>query len=227
MAERADEVAAVITEPVQGAAASTRRPTATSQGCAGCATSTGRCLIFDEVITGFGRLGTWFAAEHYGVQPDMITFAKAVTSGYQPLGGVFVGAAVARRAGGRPGVHPAPRLHVLGPRRGLRRRARQPGDHRAREPDRARPIAVGTRLGGGLRALAADGVIDHVRGDGAMWAAGLRADQDANAIRDRMQQLGVVVRAIGADTLTFCPPLVITDDQIDKVVDAVAEAAAV
>ena len=55
----------------------------------------------------------------------------------------------------------------------------------------------------------------------------LRADQDANTMRDRMQQLGVVVRAIGADTLTFCPPLVITDDQIDRVVDAVAEAAAV
>ena len=53
--------------------------------------------MFDEVITGFGRLGSWFAADHYGVVPDMTTFAKAVTSGYQPLGGVIVATASARR----------------------------------------------------------------------------------------------------------------------------------
>ena len=70
------------------------RSTATSPSCAACATTTARSSIFDEVITGFGRLGQWFAADHYGVVPDLTTFAKAVTSGYQPLGGVFVGAAV-------------------------------------------------------------------------------------------------------------------------------------
>ena len=51
----------------------------------------GALLIFDEVITGFGRMGTWFAADYYDVTPDMTTFAKGVTSGYQPLGGVIVG----------------------------------------------------------------------------------------------------------------------------------------
>ena len=45
------------------------------------------------MITGYGRLGSWFAAEHYGVRPDLVTFAKAITSGYQPLGGVLLGAA--------------------------------------------------------------------------------------------------------------------------------------
>jgi putrescine---pyruvate transaminase len=94
MAEHADRLAAVITEPVQGAAgvyppvegylAETRR----------LCDQHGALLIFDEVITGFGRMGTWFAAEHYGVTPDLTTFAKGVTSGYQPLGGVIVGRAV-------------------------------------------------------------------------------------------------------------------------------------
>lgn len=55
----------------------------------------GAYLIFDEVITGFGRLGTWFASQRFGVTPDLTTFAKAVTSGYQPLGGVVVGDAIA------------------------------------------------------------------------------------------------------------------------------------
>jgi adenosylmethionine-8-amino-7-oxononanoate aminotransferase len=83
---------------------------------------------------------------------------------------------------------------------------------------------IGARLGGGLRALADDGLIDHVRGDGAIYGASLRSDHDATAVRDHLHQLGVIVRAIGTDTLTFCPPLVISDEQIDRVVDAVATA---
>ena len=68
-------------------------------------------------------------------------------------------------------------------------------------------------------------MIDHARGEGAMWAAGLRPDQDAVAIRDRMLAGGVICRAINADTLTFCPPLVITDEQIDRIVDTLSAAA--
>ena len=56
-----------------------------------------------------------------------------------------------------------------------------------------------------------------------MWAVGLlHEDHDAIAVRDRMLELGVITRAVGTDTLTFCPPLVITDAQIDRIVDAVA-----
>jgi len=54
----------------------------------------GAYLILDEVICGFGRVGSWWAAERYGVEPDLVTFAKAVTSGYLPLGGVLVGQSV-------------------------------------------------------------------------------------------------------------------------------------
>ena len=90
----------------------------------------------------------------------------------------------------------------------------------------ARAEPLGKRLAAGLESLAADGVIDHVRGMGAVWAAGLRPDQDAVAIRDAMLAAGVVTRAIGTDTCTFCPPLVTTDEQIDRIVDALATAAA-
>ena len=156
--------------------------------------------------------------------PDLTTFAKAVTSGYQPLGGVFVGAAVRGPLESDPAFilrhgytysgHPAAcagglaNLDVL-EREGLVERA----------------VPVGKRLGDGLQALAADGTIDHARGDGAVWAAGLRPDQDAMAIRDRMLAGGVITRAIGTDTLTFCPPLVTTDEQIDRIVDVLAASA--
>ena len=70
-----------------------------------------------------------------------------------------------------------------------------------------------------------DGVIDHARGDGAVWAAGLHASHNNVKIRDRMLELGAITRAINADTNTFCPPLVITDSQLDKLLDAFAKAA--
>ena len=180
--------------------------------------------MFDEVITGFGRLGHWFAADRYGVVPDLTTFAKAVTSGYQPLGGVFVGAG---RAAGRWRPTP-PTSSATVTRTPVTRRRAPPGWPTWRSSSArgwsARAGTIGPRLGAGLEALAADGVIDHARGDGAVWAAGLRADQDAMAIRDRMLADGVITRAIGTDTLTFCPPLVITEEQVDRIVDVLATA---
>ncbi|MFM8870256.1 MAG: aminotransferase class III-fold pyridoxal phosphate-dependent enzyme, partial [Actinomycetota bacterium] len=83
---------------------------------------------------------------------------------------------------------------------------------------------IGQRIETALSALAADGTIAGVRGCGAVWAAALRADQDAMAIRDRMLELGAITRAIN-DANTFCPPLVITDDELDTLLDAFATAA--
>ncbi len=204
MAQHSDRVAAVLTEPVQGAAGVYPPADGYLEGARHLCDQHGALLIFDEVITGFGRLGSWFAAQHYGVQPDMTTFAKAVTSGYQPLGGVIVGAAV------RAALEADPAFilrhgytysgHASACAAGLANLAIIERENLVGEVER-----IGTRLGGGLRALADDGVIDHVRGDGAIYGVGLRADQDASAIRDRMQQLGVVVRAIGADTLDVLP----------------------
>ena len=84
-------IAAIIAEPVIGAGGVFPPAEGYLQGLRDLCDECGAALIFDEVITGFGRLGSWFASHHFGVQPDMMTFAKAVTSGYLPLGGVVVG----------------------------------------------------------------------------------------------------------------------------------------
>ncbi len=225
MTQRGSEVAAIVAEPVQGAGGIFPAEDGYLQGLRKLCDQHGAYLVFDEVITGFGRLGTWFGAHHYGVTPDFVTFAKGVTSGYQPLGGVFVGpramAALESssdfflRHGFTYSGHATAcaaaltNLEIIG-----------------REGLLARALVMGDRLATGLRALADDGSIDHVRGLGGMWAAALRPDQNAMAMRDIMFEEGVVCRALNADSLLFCPPLVTTDAQVDKIVDAVAAAAA-
>ncbi len=103
MAERGDEVAAVLAEPVQGAGGVFPPTEGYLADLRRLCDRHGALLIFDEVITGFGRLGTWFAAHHYGVTPDLTTFAKAITSGL-----------------------PAPRRRVRRRRRAGRRSSRTP-----------------------------------------------------------------------------------------------------
>ena len=221
MSEHSDQIAAIITEPVQGAGGVFPPADGYLAELRRLCDLHAAFLIFDEVITGFGRLGTWFAADHYGVTPDLTTFAKAVTSGYQPLGGVIVGAAVRRGLEADPD-------HIL--RHGYTYSGHATAcaaglaNLQVIEDEGlvARATTMGGALGAGLQALAADGVIASARGDGAVWAAGLRPDQDAMVTRDAMLANGVITRAIGADTLTFCPPLVTTDAQIDRIIDTLA-----
>jgi adenosylmethionine-8-amino-7-oxononanoate aminotransferase len=223
MAEHSDRLAAVITEPIQGAAG-VFPPTdgylgETRRLC----DQHGALLIFDEVITGFGRLGTWFAADHYGVIPDVTTFAKGVTSGYQPLGGVIVGQRVRDaleadadfilRHGYTYSGHPAACVAALANI-----------DIIEREGLLGAVATMGQRLEAGLRSLESDGAFDHLRGEVAIFGAAMRSDQNAMAVRDHMLEAGVVTRAIGTDTVTFCPPFVTTDEQVDRIVDALAAA---
>ena len=223
MSQRGNEIAAVIAEPVQGAGGIYPADDGYLAALRKLCDQHGAYLVFDEVITGFGRLGTWFAANHYGVTPDFVTFAKGVTSGYQPLGGVFVG--------------PRPTAALEASTDFFLRHGFTYSGHTTacaaalknleiieREGLVARALHLGARLSGGLQALADDGGIDHVRGLGGMWAAGLRPDQNAMALRDVMYDHGVICRALNADSLLFCPPLVTTDEQIDRIVDAVAAA---
>jgi adenosylmethionine-8-amino-7-oxononanoate aminotransferase len=224
MSDNSKKIAAVIVEPLQGAGGVWPPPPGYLEGARKLCDQHGAFLIFDEVISGFGRMGTWFAADHYGVTPDMLCFAKGVTSGYQPLGGVYVGAAVREALESDPNFflrhgytysgHSSVCAAALAnlaiiEREGLIERAKH----------------VGARLSKGLGALATDGTIDHVRGDGAVWAAGLKPDQNSVTIRDRMIELGVIARAINTDTVAFCPPLVVTDEELDTMIDTFANAA--
>ena len=100
----------------------------------------GVLMVADEVITGFGRTGKMFAMEHWNVTADLMTFAKGVTSGYQPVGGVMVTNKVYDAFKGDGDKTFTPRVHLLGaPGRGCSG-AGQPGDHRGR--------GVGAELGG-------------------------------------------------------------------------------
>ncbi len=91
----ADKVAAFIGEPIQGAGGVIIPPDTYWPEVARICNEYGILLISDEVITGFGRLGAWFGADYFGTQPDFMPFAKGVTSGYLPLGGVLVSDRVA------------------------------------------------------------------------------------------------------------------------------------
>lgn len=226
MSQRGNEVAAVIAEPVQGAGGIHPATQEYLAGLRKLCDQHGAYLVFDEVITGFGRLGSWFAAHHFGVEPDLVTFAKAVTSGYQPLGGVFVGPTPLAALEADPNFFLRHGFTYSGHTTACAAALKNLEIIR-REDLLSRATHIGDRLSAGLRALADDGVIDHARGLGGMWAAGLRPDQNAMTMRDNMfEQGGVICRALNADSLLFCPPLVTTDEQIDQMVDALAAAAA-
>jgi adenosylmethionine-8-amino-7-oxononanoate aminotransferase len=220
-AEHGDQIAAVITEPVQGAGGVYPPPEGYLEALRRLCDDHSVYLVFDEVITGFGRLGTWFAAQHYGVVPDMITFAKAVTSGYQPLGGVICGPGVSEALQANEGFvlrhgytysgHPAACAAGV---EAIRIQTEEGLVNRA--------AAIGRRLGEGLVSLATDGAVAQVRGVGGIWAVQLHDDQDPMAVRDRILAEGVIVRPVPGNSLAVCPPLVITDGEMDRVVDAVA-----
>ncbi len=218
-AEHGDEIAAVITEPIQGASGVWPPPEGYLSHLRDLCDTYGAYLIFDEVITGFGRTGSWFASQFYGVTPDLITFAKAVTSGYVPLSGVIMGPAVidsleanegfVLRTGYTYSGHPVAcavglKCIEIQEREGLLERA----------------TAIGERLSAGLDSLKADGLLVDVRGAGAVWGVSIPDSLDVLATRDALMTQGVSVRPIPPNHLTMCPPLVITDDQIDTVLAA-------
>lgn len=216
-AEHGTKIAAFLTEPLQGAGGVFPPPEGYLEGVRRLCDDNGSLLIFDEVINGFGRTGQWFASQTYDVTPDLITFAKGVTSGYQPVSGVIASKALADQLGGqmlRHGYtysgHPAGAAAVTANI-----------DLIENEGMIARVNEIGVKMEAGLKALAEDGIIESYRGVGAIWAAELGEGVDAMPVRDRMIQSGVVSRAIYS-AIAFCPPFVITDDEIATMIDTLA-----
>lgn len=221
MSTNSERLAAVITEPVQGAGGVFPPTDDYLQQTRRLCDRHGAFLIFDEVITGFGRLGTWFGAQHFGVTPDLLTFAKAVTSGYQPLGGVILGRAVCEPLEADTGFLLRHGYTYSGHASACAA-ALENLDIMERESLLERAIHIGRRLESGLGALAADGLIDHARGRVAVWAAAHNPGVDPMAVRDRMLTAGAITRALNTDTNSFCPPLVITDAELDRLIDIFA-----
>lgn len=221
MAGGADRPAAVISEPLQGAGGVWPPPEGYLEGLRRLCDTHGALLILDEVICGFGRTGEWFGAQHYGITPDIMTFAKGVTSGYQPLAGVILSRRVCDtfeaqtdgfllRTGYTYSGHPT---------------ACAAGVANLRLMDDeglpARAASIGERISDGLQALTDDGLVAGYRGTGAVWAAEL--GRDAAGVRNAMLDEGVIVRPIGT-ALAMCPPLVISDAEIDRLIDTMAGA---
>ena len=218
--EQGDRIAAVLTEPLQGAGGVFPPVDGYLKGLRRLCDDNGALLIFDEVICGFGRTGQWFGAQTFDVTPDLITFAKGVTSGYLPLSGVIVSRSVCNELEEDPGFllrtgytysgHQAScaagvaNIQVMTDE-GLDRRANH----------------VGEKLREGLGALQADGLIQSWRGMGAVYAAEL--GRDSIPVRNDILEEGVIVRPIGT-SLAICPPLVITDDEVGRIIDTMASA---
>jgi adenosylmethionine-8-amino-7-oxononanoate aminotransferase len=175
------------------------------------------------VICGFGRLGATFAGSHFGVQADLTTFAKGVTSGYVPLGGVLVAPSVHEPLAADPSF-------VL--RHGYTYSGHAAActaalvclDITEREGLLAKATAIGARLEPALQSLQKDGLVADVRGVGALWAVSVPAGVDPVGTRDRMLDLGVVVRPIAPATLAICPPLVIEPGDLDAIPEALRTA---
>lgn len=218
--ERGDEVAAVISEPVQGAGGVFPPPEGYLTQLRRLCDDHGAFLILDEVICAFGRLGRWFGAEHYEVRPDLITFAKGVTSGYVPLGGVVLGEPVHTALASDP-TFILRHGHTYSGHATAAAAAMANLDVIEGDGLLDRALVIGDRLSAGLHSLEADGLVTSVRGEGAVWAVELPEDREAPKVRDALLREGVIVRPLGT-ALAMCPPLVITDTQIDRVVDGMA-----
>lgn len=218
-ADHGDEIAAVITEPLQGAGGVWPPPPGYLEHLRDLCNAHGAYLIHDEVITGFGRLGSWFGSQFYGVTPDLVTFAKAVTSGYVPLAGVIVGPAVRAALEAEPGFvlrtgytysgHPLAAAAAL-----------KALEIQEREGLVERAVFIKGLLEPGLQGLWEKGLVTDVRGEGAVWAVSVPAGTDLLAVRDGLLQQGVILRAIPPNSLSMCPPLVITEGQIGQIVQA-------
>ena len=216
--DHGDQIAAVIAEPVIAAGGVYPATAEYLQGLRHLCDEYGAYLIFDEVVTGFGRLGTWFAAHYFDVVPDFVVFAKGVTSGYLPLGGVILGPRPTETLTSDPDFF----LYHGYTHSGHATVSAVAIEHAAivqREGLLGRVPHIGNRIESTLGSLQEEGQIEEFRGAGAIIAAGLHPNKNARAVRGQMQSAGTIVRSIGVDSIVFCPPLVITDSELDRMME--------
>jgi adenosylmethionine-8-amino-7-oxononanoate aminotransferase len=214
-------VAAFFCEPVIGAGGVRPAPEGYLDAARELVRACGALWVSDEVITGFGRVGDWFASTRFALEPDLVTFAKGVTSGYLPLGGVLASPRVAEpfwregvvwRHGYTYSGHTAAcvaglvNLELM-EREGLHRRA----------------LALESVLLGALSPLAEHPLVGEVRGGIGLLAAvqldeGLVARDPALPARaaTACREAGLITRALAGGSLQISPSLVITEEEIGE-----------
>ncbi len=225
----AGRIAAFIGEPVMGVAGMVVPPAEYWPAIAAVLQAHGILLILDEVVTGFGRTGAWFAADTYGLEPDILVTAKGLTSGYAPLGAVLVseviGEVVTRGDHGFPmgytyAGHPVSCAVALGNLAIIER-----------EQLVERAATVGAAMFARLQELRSIEVVGDVRHAGLGLALELVSDRDARTtlvetarpIPDVIrEETGVIVRESSPGNIVFSPPLVISEAEVEEAVAAAA-----
>ena len=233
--EGPDTVAAVIGEPIQGAGGVIVPPPDYWPRVRAICDRYDVLLIADEVITGFCRTGRWFALGHWGVEPDIVAFAKGVTSGYFPLGGIIVNET----------IHETMRTvryedrwmhaftysgHPTGCAIGI-------ANVRIMEEERLheRAAKMGKTLHEALRGLADLEWVGDVRGGyGLLGAVEIVAEKATrkdfppewrvgDRVRGEARKRGLITRSV-RDVICFAPPLVVTDEEIHRIAAIMREA---
>ncbi len=231
--EGAETVAMFIAEPVQGAGGVIVPQDDYFPRIRAICDQYDVLFVADEVITGFGRTGLPFALAHWGVEPDIVQFAKAITSGYFPFGGIGINDAVMQvlQDGGGPWMHAFTySAHPVGCAVALRTLDIVESE---RFPEQA--AGKGRRLAEALRAALADHPhVGDIRGKGLMCAVELVEDRAAKRSFPAGAKVGPrVLRAalergllsrVKGDSYLLAPPIVITDAQLDRAVEILAEA---
>jgi putrescine aminotransferase len=230
----ADNVAAFIGEPVMGAGGVKIPPASYWPEIQRICRQYDVLLMLDEVITGYGRTGNWFAAETYGIEADTITTAKALTSGYQPLSALLVSDRVAGVLEDKGGEffhgytysgHPVAcavglaNLDII-EKEGLVERVRD--DTGPYFAQMLRERAGGHPLVGEVRSIGLMGAIEIVK-DRATRERFAPAGSAAVVVRDHAIALGLMLRATD-DTMILSPPLMWTRETIDMAGDRIARA---
>jgi adenosylmethionine-8-amino-7-oxononanoate aminotransferase len=232
--EGSDTIAAFLAEPVQAAGGTIVPPDDYWPRVREICDRHGVLLIADEVVTAFGRCGYWFALSRYGIEPDIVTFAKGITSGYFPLGGMGVsdaiGEAIDAGSDERIWAHGSTNSgHPVGCAVALANL-----DVLEREVLLPRAGELGRRLLAGLRQLASHKNVGDVRGQGLLAGVELVEDkatrrpfepaaQVGRRIHEVTQRRGMVTRMRG-DIYQFAPPFVASDAEIDRMVNVLGEA---
>ncbi|BCH20360.1 aspartate aminotransferase family protein [Mesorhizobium sp. L-8-3] len=238
LAEGPDTVAAFIGEPVLGTGGIVPPPAGYWQKIQAVLNKYDVMLVADEVVTGFGRLGSMFGSDHYGMEPDLITIAKGLTSAYAPLSGVIVSEKLWQKL-----VEGSDRLGSFG--HGWTYSAHPicaaAGIANLELIDELDLVRNAGETGAYLRAGLASALADHkyvgdIRGEGMLAAVEFVADKDDRVFFDAARKVGPQVAAALAergvigrampqgDILGFAPPLCLTRDEADIVVAKTVEA---
>jgi putrescine---pyruvate transaminase len=230
----ADNVAAFIGEPIMGAGGVRIPPASYWPEIQRICRKYDVLLMLDEVITGYGRTGRWFAAETFGLEPDTITTAKALTSGYQPLSALLVGDRIASTLVEKGGEffhgytysgHPVAcavalkNLEII-EREGLVDRVREDtGPYLAQA---LQERIAGHSLVGEVRAIGLMGAIEIVKRKDTRERF-MPAGSAAITVRDHAVANGIMIRATG-DTMIMSPPLIWTRATIDMACERILKA---